>query len=40
MFQRDYIMRMIEQLGQALIRIMSLKEAEKFDAAQIEPMKN
>lgn len=36
MFQRDYIMRMIEQLGQALIRIMKLKEAEKFDAAQIE----
>lgn len=29
-------MRLIEQLGQALIRIMKLKEAEQFNAAQIE----
>jgi tetratricopeptide (TPR) repeat protein len=36
MFQRDYIMRMIEQLGIALARILKLKEAGKFDEAEIE----
>lgn len=36
MYQRDYIMRMIEQLGQFLTRILGLKEAKKFDAARME----
>lgn len=36
MYQRDYIMRMIEQLGMFLTRILGLKEAEKFDAARME----
>jgi len=36
MYQRDYIMRMIEQLGVFLTRILKLKEAEKFDAARME----
>lgn len=36
MFQRDYIMRMIEQLGQALQHILRLQQVEKFDEAQIE----
>lgn len=33
MYQRDYIMRLIEQFGQALQRILKVKEAEQFDAA-------
>lgn len=33
MYQRDYIMRLIEQFGQALQRILGVKEAKQFDAA-------
>ncbi len=36
MFQRDYIRRLIEQLGQALHSIFRLQQVEKFDDAQLE----
>lgn len=36
MYQRDYIMRLIEQFGQALQRILKKREAEQFDAALYE----
>ncbi len=36
MFQRDYIRRLIEQLGQALHNIYRLRQVEKFDDAQLE----
>jgi hypothetical protein len=36
MIQRDYIMRMIEQLTMALLRIMKLKEAGQLDIAEVE----
>lgn len=36
MYQRDYIMRLIAQFGQALQRILKTKEAEQFDAALYE----
>lgn len=36
MFQRDYIRRLIEQLGQALHNIFRLRQVEKFEDAQLE----
>lgn len=36
MFQRDYIMRMIEQLAIAVARILKLKQAGRFDEAEGE----
>ncbi|MEK7727720.1 MAG: hypothetical protein AAB354_04860 [candidate division KSB1 bacterium] len=33
MVERDYLMRMIQQLGAALLRIFKLKELEKYDQA-------
>ncbi len=35
MFQRDYLMRMIEQLGQALQQILRSRQVEKLDEAQL-----
>ncbi len=35
MFQRDYILRQIEQMTQALIEVLHLRREKKFDAATV-----
>lgn len=34
--ERDYIMRLVQQLTQAVARILRLRELEKYDQAQLE----
>lgn len=36
MIERDYLMRLVQQLGAALLRIFKLKQLERYDQALVE----